>query len=57
MKTVGEVAKVIEVMVSEERHRCATIVREEWQKAVVEFGLRSGTVTEKVVSRIIERIG
>jgi len=39
-----------------ERKRCDAIVCQEWQKAVREFELRPGNITEKVVSRIIERI-
>lgn len=32
------------------------IVCEEWQQAVKEFGLTPGSVTEKVVSSIINRL-
>ena len=32
------------------------IVCEEWGKAVKEFELRPGSITEKVVSRIINRL-
>lgn len=32
------------------------IVSEEWERAVAEFELRPGSVTEKVVARIIERL-
>jgi len=32
------------------------IVSEEWQRAVEEFELRPGSVTEKVVARIINRL-
>jgi len=32
------------------------IVCEEWQRAVKEFKLRPGTITEKVVARIVTRI-
>lgn len=34
----------------------ADVVREEWQRAVSEFGLRPGSPTEAVVSRILERL-
>jgi hypothetical protein len=32
------------------------IVCEEWQAAVKEFGLQAGSLTERVVSRIINRL-
>jgi hypothetical protein len=36
--------------------RAREIVSEEWGRAVKEFNLRPGTVTETVVSRIINRL-
>lgn len=36
--------------------RCAQIVREEWHRAVKEFGLQPGSPTEAVVARIQDRI-
>jgi hypothetical protein len=32
------------------------IVSEEWERAVKEFNLRPGSITEKVVSRIVIRV-
>lgn len=34
----------------------ADVVRQEWQRAVTEFGLRPGSPTEVVTARILERL-
>ncbi len=39
-----------------EQLRCDAIVCEEWQRIVKEFNLRPGSVTEKFMGRVINRI-
>lgn len=53
IRIAGDLVIMAEV---EERERCAQIVREEWHRAVDEFGLRPGTPTEVVTARCLERI-
>lgn len=54
--TANIVAGAVELGVEQERKRCDRIVCEEWQRIVKEFNLRPGSVTEKFMGRVINRI-
>lgn len=46
----------LEAQTAQERNRCDLIVCEEWAKIVKEFDLRPGSITEKFMGRVINRI-